>query len=60
MVRADTMLRRIEHCDSFIVFGSEHYGEDTGNSASTYYESKFAEGQQKKIILASGLFIYDI
>ena len=26
----------IEHCDTFLVFGTHDYGEDTGNSASTY------------------------
>ena len=37
--------------DAFVVFGSAKYGEDTGNAACTYYESKFAQGQKKKIIL---------
>ena len=37
--------------DFFIVFGSAKYGEDTGNAACTYYESKFAQSQRKKIIL---------
>eukprot|EP01047_Picozoa_sp_COSAG01_P037456 COSAG01_NODE_2977_length_6764_cov_17.259865_1_plen_748_part_00 len=37
--------------DAFIVFGSKKYGEDTGNAACTYYESKFAQSQKKKIIL---------
>ena len=32
----------IEHCETFIVFGTAKYGEDTGNAACTYYESKFA------------------
>ena len=32
----------IESCDTFLVFGSAKYGEDTGNHACTYYESKFA------------------
>ena len=41
----------IEHCDTFIVFGSAKYGEDTGNAACTYYESKFAQSQKKRVIL---------
>ena len=45
------MIDGIEHCDTFIVFGSRTYGEDTGNSACTYYESKFALDRKKRIIL---------
>ena len=30
----------IEHCNTFFVFGTHHYGEDTGNSACTYKEVK--------------------
>ena len=41
----------IEHCDTFIVFGSAKYGEDTGNPASTYHESKFAQDRNNNIIL---------
>eukprot|EP01047_Picozoa_sp_COSAG01_P073465 COSAG01_NODE_11991_length_1820_cov_281.757118_2_plen_470_part_01 len=37
--------------DFFVVFGSAKYGEDTGNAACTYYESKFAQSRGKKIIL---------
>ena len=44
-------LRSIEHCDTFVVFGSAKYGENTGNSASTYFESKFAKHNNKRIIL---------
>eukprot|EP01046_Picozoa_sp_COSAG06_P076423 COSAG06_NODE_24385_length_664_cov_1.192920_1_plen_95_part_10 len=32
----------IECCGTFLVFGSEKYGEDTGNQACTYYEYKHA------------------
>ena len=45
------MIDGIEHCDTFIIFGSRTYGEDTGNSACTYYESKFALDRKKRIIL---------
>ena len=45
------MIDGIEHCDTFIIFGSRAYGEDTGNSACTYYESKFALDRKKRIIL---------
>jgi hypothetical protein len=41
----------IEHCDTFVVFGSAKYGEDTGNSACTYYEYKHAVDRKKRIIL---------
>ena len=41
----------IEHCNIFLVFGTRDYGENTGNSASTYRESKYAENKGKKIIL---------
>jgi hypothetical protein len=41
----------IEQCDTFIVFGSAKYGEDTGNQACTYYESKFAWDRKKHIVL---------
>ena len=41
----------IEHCDTFIVFGSMKYGENTGNPACTYNECKFAQSKQKRIIL---------
>jgi hypothetical protein len=45
------VIRGIEHCDTFIVFGSATYGEDTGNQACTYYESKYAQDRKKRIIL---------
>jgi hypothetical protein len=41
----------IKSCDTFVVFGSAKYGENTGNMACTYYESKFAWDQKKRIIL---------
>ena len=41
----------IEACDTFVVFGTAGYGEDTGNQASTFYESKYAHGKQKRTIL---------
>ena len=41
----------IEFCDTFLVFGSARYGEDTGNSACTYNEVKFAQAKRKNIIL---------
>eukprot|EP01049_Picozoa_sp_SAG25_P013585 SAG25_NODE_2148_length_1894_cov_1.398886_1_plen_493_part_01 len=41
----------ILEADAFIVFGSAKYGEDTGNAACTYFESKFAQSRGKKIIL---------
>lgn len=41
----------IEACDTFVVFGTAGYGEDTGNQASTFYESKYAHAKKKRIIL---------
>eukprot|EP01043_Picozoa_sp_COSAG02_P000852 COSAG02_NODE_17_length_55377_cov_106.402258_32_plen_634_part_00 len=41
----------IEHCETFFVFGTKNYGEDTGNSACTYNEVKFAQAKRKTIIL---------
>eukprot|EP01043_Picozoa_sp_COSAG02_P015626 COSAG02_NODE_670_length_18676_cov_29.852029_1_plen_399_part_10 len=41
----------IKSCDTFIIFGTAKYGENTGNMACTYYESKFAWDQKKRIIL---------
>ena len=41
----------ILYADTFLVFGSAKYGEQTGNSACTYYESKFAQTQKKRIVL---------
>ena len=41
----------VEQCDTFLIFGSSKYGEDTGNPASTYFESKFAQSLKKRTIL---------
>jgi hypothetical protein len=41
----------IEHCDTFLVFGSAAYGENTGNQACTYYEYEHAFSRKKNIIL---------
>jgi hypothetical protein len=41
----------IERANSFLVFGTSHYGEDTGNPASTFFESKYALDRNKRIIL---------
>ena len=41
----------IEHCHAFLAFGTKNYGEDTGNSACTYNEVKFAQAKKKHIIL---------
>ena len=42
---------KIERCDTFLVFGSAKYGEDTGNQACTFYEYKHAFAKKKRIIL---------
>eukprot|EP01044_Picomonas_judraskeda_P035960 COSAG03_NODE_15651_length_424_cov_0.809231_1_plen_103_part_00 len=34
------VFQSIENCSAFIIFGSAKYGEDTGNSACTYYDNK--------------------
>ena len=41
----------IEKCDTFLVFGTSGYGEDTGNQASTFYEYKHAFALKKRIVL---------
>eukprot|EP01043_Picozoa_sp_COSAG02_P012462 COSAG02_NODE_481_length_21461_cov_43.885597_1_plen_512_part_10 len=41
----------IEHCSAFLVMGTKNYGENTGNSACTYNEVKFAQAKKKNIIL---------
>jgi protein-L-isoaspartate O-methyltransferase len=41
----------IEKADTFVVFGTADYGQNTGNPACTYYESKFALTNRKRIIL---------
>ena len=41
----------IEECGTFVVFGSQHYGEDTGNQACTYNEYKHAFTMRKRIVL---------
>eukprot|EP01047_Picozoa_sp_COSAG01_P057406 COSAG01_NODE_6633_length_3569_cov_13.963689_2_plen_518_part_00 len=46
-----TVFSSIEECGTFVVFGSAHYGEDTGNQACTFYEYKHAFGLKKRIIL---------
>ena len=43
---------KIEASEIFLVFGSAKYGEDTGNQASTFYESKYAHQHKKKIVSA--------
>jgi hypothetical protein len=45
------VFRGIEGCGTFLVFGSAKYGEDTGNTACTYYEYKHAKDRSKRIIL---------
>ena len=45
------VINGIEACDTFLVFGSAKYGEDTGNQACTYYEYKHAFAKKKRIIL---------
>jgi hypothetical protein len=46
-----SVFTELEHADTFLVFGTSHYGEDTGNQASTFYESKYAVDRKKRIIL---------
>jgi hypothetical protein len=41
----------IEHCETFVVFGSARYGEDTGNQACTYFEYQHAFSLKKRIVL---------
>ena len=48
---ADEVFEWIEHADTFLVFGTQNYGEDTGNPASSCAEAKYAQNQGKRIIL---------
>merc|ERR1711871_289961 len=41
----------IRYADTFMAFGCDRYGEDTGNSACTYHELKYAQGMKKRILL---------
>jgi hypothetical protein len=41
----------IEQCDTFLVFGSAKYGEETANQACTYFEYKHAFAMKKKLVL---------
>ena len=41
----------IERAGTFMAFGCERYGEDTGNQSSSFYECKYAVGKNKPIIL---------
>ena len=47
----ETVFCEIELCDTFLVFGSAQYGENTGNQSCTYYEHKYVFGQGKRIVL---------
>ena len=47
----DEVFEWIEYADTFLVFGTRDYGEDTGNPASSCAESKYAQNQKKRIIL---------
>ena len=48
------VFRALEYATTFIALGSKHYGEETGNSASTFFESRYVQnlpaGKKKKII----------
>eukprot|EP01052_Picozoa_sp_SAG31_P040472 SAG31_NODE_5868_length_2282_cov_6.325240_1_plen_237_part_10 len=48
---SDEVFEWIEHSDTFLVFGTQNYGEDTGNPASSCAEAKYAQHQGKRIIL---------
>jgi hypothetical protein len=48
---SDEVFEWIEHADTFLVFGTQHYGEDTGNPASSCAEAKYAQNQGKRMIL---------
>eukprot|EP01047_Picozoa_sp_COSAG01_P087317 COSAG01_NODE_20040_length_974_cov_1.698286_2_plen_245_part_01 len=48
---SDQVFEKIEQADTFLVFGTRHYGENTGNPASTYREAKFAQSAGKRILL---------
>jgi len=45
------VFRWVRHADNFLVFGCKRYGEDSGNSASSYHELKFAQAKRKNVML---------
>ena len=45
------VFQAIEQCDTFLVFGSAKYGEETANQACTYFEYKHAFAMKKRIVL---------
>jgi hypothetical protein len=56
------VFKEIEYSGTFIAFGSKNYGEDTGNSASTYKESQYVEnlkGKSKKRIIRIRMIPFD-
>lgn len=47
--RAAKIAESIKMCDMFVMFGTEDYGVDTGNTMCSYEEFKYARGLKKKI-----------
>ena len=41
----------LNHCKCMLAFGTDRYGQDTGNPACTYREMKYAQCTSKKVIL---------
>ena len=46
------------YADTFMAFGESHYGEDTGNPASSCMEAKFAENLGKRTVLLRVRYYY--
>jgi hypothetical protein len=47
--RKSEIATAISNCSVFVVFGTEDYGENTGNPMSSYYEFNFATESGKQI-----------
>ena len=48
---SDAVFQSIEDAETFLVFGTKNYGEDTPNPANSCCESKYAQALNKRIIL---------
>ena len=47
--RLDKIADGIDRCDVFVVFGTENYGENTGNPICSHEEFEFAKSESKSI-----------
>ena len=55
----ETVFNAIENAHAFLVFGTDNYGENTGNPASTFYEAKFAQSRRGLRIILIRMIPFD-